>query len=344
MREKLNALNWDESLGYYRHGVSRAGAKPFDWWQLGWVSGGITTLPMLLDGDRMAQARARRNLDFMFIGSPVENGLWRAHHDGTKFNSDDPRPPRPGYQVSVRRLCDGLYYGLRQIMVLRSRGQNVPPAWDASAQPGRRLVARLRASRRAGPVLDLRSGDILIGNTTAGAAAPAGLVLAAEHFREPRYLRGAEAIGRQLERTWLERGLTTGGPCDALAAPDSESCFALVESLVALEEATGKPEWREAGRSAIRLFATWVTSYDYQFPPGSPLARVGAHSAGSVWANVQNKHAAPAICNFSGDALFRHWRASGDEFALELLRDIAHNAPTYVSRERPDRSPVLPRG
>ena len=45
------------------------------------------------------------------------------------------------------------------------------------------------------------------------------------------------------------------------------------------------------------------------------------------------KHAAPAICNFSGESLFRLWRDTGDELALDLIRDIAGNITSYVSRE-----------
>jgi hypothetical protein len=42
---------------------------------------------------------------------------------------------------------------------------------------------------------------------------------------------------------------------------------------------------------------------------------------------------APAICTLSGESLFRLWRASKDPLALELLHDIAHGIPQYLSRE-----------
>ena len=118
-----------------------------------------------------------------------------------------------------------------------------------------------------------------------------------------------------------------------LTAPDSESCFALLVSLVDLFEATGDPFWSRAASDLTRQFSTWVTSYDFIYPPESHLGKVNVPSNGSVWANIQNKHAAPAICNFSGDSLFRFWRDSGDELALDLIRDIAGNITSYVSRE-----------
>jgi hypothetical protein len=334
VREKVNALNWDEELGYYRHGISRLNTKPYDWWQLGWVSGGLTTLPMIAQGDPVQKARALRNLAFMFEGSPVENGLWKAHHDGTKFNNEDPRPPRPGYLVSVRRLSDGLYFGLKQILMLEARGEEVPAAWKTSARNlADALVDIFRKQGQIGQYLDIRTAEIGIGGSTAGGVLPAALVLASKTFGEASYLKAAEDLGRQLVRDCVETGLTTGGPCDMLTAPDSESCFALLVSLVDLFEATGDRFWAKSASDLTRQFSTWVTSYDFAYPPESHLGKVDVPSNGSVWANIQNKHAAPGICNFSGESLFRLWRDTGDELALDLIRDIAGNITSYVSRE-----------
>ena len=334
VREKVNALNWDEELGYYRHGISRLNTKPYDWWQLGWVSGGLTTLPMIAQGDATAKARAICNLDFMFTGSPVENGLWRAHHDGTKFNNEDPRPPRPGYLVSVRRLSDALYFGIKQILMLEARGDIVPDTWKVSAKKlADSLVHIFRKHGQIGQYLDIRTAEIGIGGSTAGGVLPAGWILASRLFNDSSYLKAAEDLGHQLVRDCVETGLTTGGPCDMLTAPDSESCFALLVSLVDLFEATGDSFWAKSSSDLTRQFSTWVTSYDFSYPPESHLGKVDAPSNGSVWANIQNKHAAPAICNFSGESLFRLWRDTGDELALDLIRDIAGNITNYVSRE-----------
>jgi hypothetical protein len=334
VREKVNALNWDEELGYYRHGISRLNTKTYDWWQLGWVSGGLTTLPMIAQGDPVQKARAHRNLAFLFEGSPVDNGLWKAHHDGTQFNNDDPRPPRPGYLVSVRRLSDGLYFGLKQILMLEARGATVPEAWKSSARNlADALVRIFRKHGQIGQYLDIRTAEIGIGGSTAGGVLPAALVLASRLSGDHCYLEAAQDLGRQLVRDSVETGLTTGGPCDMLTAPDSESCFALLVSLVDLFEATGDAFWARAASDLTRQFSTWVTSYDFSYPPDSHLGKVDVPSNGSVWANIQNKHAAPAICNFSGESLFRLWRGTGDELALDLIRDIAGNITHYVSRE-----------
>ncbi len=330
--EKLDARNWDEEFGYYRHGMDRNSTNMVDFWQLGWVSGGITTLPMLLAGTPAMRGHALRNLDFMFTRSPEPNGLWRAHHDGSIMRSDDPRPLRPGYQVSVRRLGDALFYGLRQVHLLKTQNVPVPAAWEDALRNLADALIRVWDKRgQLGQYLDIRSCDVLIGGTTAGAFVPAGLVVASGFFAEPRYLEKAGEIARRLSDDALARGFTNGGPCDALAAPDSESCYLLFASLSSLAVRTGSPEWAHAAHRILRQFATWVTSYDFEFPPGSQCSLAGIRSCGSVWANIQNKHAAPGICNASGEALFRYWRLTRDPLAVDLLRDIAHAQPQFVS-------------
>ncbi|NQX00607.1 hypothetical protein HQ447_08085, partial [bacterium] len=51
---------------------------------------------------------------------------------------------------------------------------------------------------------------------------------------------------------------------------------------------------------------------------------------GSVYANTQNKHAAPGLCTLSGLGLLKLFRATGDRFYLDLLWDIAHGLPQYL--------------
>ncbi len=67
---------------------------------------------------------------------------------------------------------------------------------------------------------------------------------------------------------------------------------------------------------------------------------------------MQNKHSAPGICTLSGDGLLKLYRACGDVRILELIRDIAHAIPQYLSRaDRPivdirvgKRWPIMPPG
>jgi hypothetical protein len=73
-----------------------------------------------------------------------------------------------------------------------------------------------------------------------------------------------------------------------------------------------------------------VVAYDFKFPPVSTFGKAGIRSTGTVYANTQNKHAAPGLCTYSGLGLLKLFRATGDRFHLDMLFDIAHNIPQYL--------------
>jgi hypothetical protein len=159
---------------------------------------------------------------------------------------------------------------------------------------------------------------------------PAALALAADYFEQPKYLAVAEAAGEKYYREFTAKGLSCGGPGDACQNPDSESWYSLIESYVALFEATGKKVWLTRAAETSRQFSTWVVAYDFQFPQKSTFAKAGIRTTGSVYANTQNKHSAPGLCTFSGLGLLKLFRATGDRFHLDLLRDIAFGLPQYL--------------
>ena len=184
--------------------------------------------------------------------------------------------------------------------------------------------------QRAGP---LRSACLR-------AALPAALALAGEFFGNREYLDAAEAIARHLDERDVRAGITTGGPGEILKCADSESAFAMLESFVVLHEVTGKPHWLGRAEAMAAQCLTWCASYDFAFPPDSPFGPLEIRAAGSVWANVQNKHSAPGICTLSGDALFKLFRHTGNRLWLEQIRETAHNHTQYVSRaDRPVGEP-----
>ena len=337
MEDKLNGNNWNENLGFYCHGNTTGATKPlYDYWQLGWVSGGINTIANILQGNDLSRSRAQRTLDFMFTKTPAQSGFWYGASDGVGFYGDGFSDPHPHNLSMVRKQADGLAFGMKQLLLMREQNSSVPPAWEASARGlADAFIHHWQKYGQLGQFIDIETGDILVGGSTAGAHAPAGLARAAQYFNEPTYLQAAEEIARHFLNNDLQSGVMCGGPGEALAAPDSESAFALAESFVELQQATGETEWANAARDAVRQCASWVVSYDYRFPENSTLAQVNARSTGAVMANVQNKHGAPGICTLSGDSLFKLWRATGDETALDLVRDIAHGIPQYLSR--PDR-------
>jgi len=169
-----------------------------------------------------------------------------------------------------------------------------------------------------------------VGGSTSGAIVPAALAVAAKYYDEPGWLGVAVAAAEKYYREFTRNGLSCGGPGDALQNPDSESWYSLIESYVALYEATGRKVWLTRAAATARQFATWVVAYDFAFPPQSTFGRAGIRSTGSVYANTQNKHSAPGLCTFSGLGLFKLFRATGDRFHLELLHDIAFGLPQYL--------------
>ena len=172
--------------------------------------------------------------------------------------------------------------------------------------------------------LSVESGDIAVYNTTGGAMAVAGMVLAANYFDRPEYLQAAREAAEDYYASFALTGFTSGGCGDILQNADSETAIALTTSMITLYEATGEPVWLERAKDVANLCATWTVSFPYRLPDNTPLAKLGANLTGAVWASTQNKHGAPGFCTQSGDALLKLYRATGDTLYAALLRDIIH--------------------
>jgi len=109
-----------------------------------------------------------------------------------------------------------------------------------------------------------------------------------------------------------------------------------------LYEVTSDRLWLTRAEAMAAQCMTWCASYDYAFPPDSWLGRLDAHAAGSVWANVQNKHSAPGICTLSGDSLFKLFRYTGNLLYLDQIQETAHNITQYLARaDRPVGDPQI---
>jgi len=161
---------------------------------------------------------------------------------------------------------------------------------------------------------------------------PAGFVLAAEYFKDDVYLKTAAEIGEFYRQNDLADGITTGGPGDAMQAPDSESVAQLIESFILLYERTRAEKWRVAAAHAVAQKASWVMSYDYQFPAGTAFAEIDAQTRGVIIANAQNKTGVPGICTLSGQGLLRAYRATGERRYLTLLQHMCHTMPQFMGR------------
>lgn len=334
MNNLYQTRRWDDRIDMYWLSDVRDGASWNFVWQLGWCGGGQSTLPILLKGNDSDRQRAMRNLEAIYSRTQTPAGFFYAYGDGKEFYGFGYSQPLKHDVTMVRSQGDWLYMSLQQLNLLESRGEKVKESWKEGSRKLADAFVRLWDQYgQFGQFVNVKTGELQVGNSTAGAIVPAGLALAAAAYDEPRYLEVACEAGRKYYRDYVSKGYTTGGPGEILSAPDSESAFALFEAYTVLYEATGDKEWLTYASELLPICASWTVSYDFNFPAESIMGRIGARSCGAVWASVANKHGAPGICTWSGDCLLRYYRASGDSRALELLTDIAHNLPQYVSRE-----------
>lgn len=336
LEEKYNRDNWEKTRGYYSVGMRENYCQD---WQLGWVGGCMATLPLLLGNDETSRTRAMTTLNTILTRSQAPSGFFYGAGFSGNWVSDCFDKPHPHNMHMVRKSGDGLFFFIKHFMLIEAQQGRaaVRTDWEAAV---RRLadafVGLWKRSGQFGQFVNVETGELQVGGSTSGAIVPAALALAHRWFADREYLDVAEASARLYLERDVRAGVTTGGPGEILQAPDSESAFAMLESFVTLFESTGKDEWRAAACDMARQCASWVVSYDYTFPPKSLFGTLDMRTTGAVYANAQNKHGAPGICTLSGDSLLRLYRATGDVFFIELLRDIAHNITQYVSRT--DRS------
>ncbi len=329
-QKKYNKENWYEKEGYYRVGVLE---RPNDYWQLGWIGGGISTYPFLVRGDSTSKERALKTLDFMF-STQVDTGFLPGTYAYGKPIGDGFGNPGTENLVLIRKLSDCLYFAIKQLMLLENKEYYGRIAqWKAKAKKlADAFVDLFEKNGQVGQFIDYKTCQILIGGSTSAAIAPAGLALAGQFFKDPIYIQVAEKLANLYYQRDLAKGITTGAPGEICQCADSESAFGLLESFVVLYEVTGDSQWLKKAEDAAKLCFTWCVSYDFDFPKHSTFGKLAMKSTGTVWANVQNKHSAPGICTLSGDSLFKLYRATGNLIYLELIQEISHNLTQYLSR------------
>jgi hypothetical protein len=345
VEEKYNRDNWSDA-GYYRVGTLDAVQDSrFQDWQVGWVGGGMVPFPMLLAGQAESRARSLHNVEWMFTHAQHPSGLFYAiQHDGVPTGDGFETPGTETWYM-VRKQADALYFLVKTFQLLQAQDSNwrLPAHWEAGTRRLADLFVRtFHHFGQLGQYLDRDTGDVVVGGSTAAAMAPGALALAGQYFHHAEYEQVAEAMATQLDLRDVQIGITMGGPGEILKCPDSESAFAMLESFIVLYEVTSAPHWLARAEAMAAQCMTWCASYDYVFPPSSWLGQVGTHAAGSVWANVQNKHCAPGICTLSGDSLFKLFRYTGRRIYLDQIQETAHNLTQYLSRaDKPVGDPEI---
>lgn len=338
VEQKRNREDWREEEGLFLT-TNLAEGQAREVFQTGWC-GGILQEAALLAGQPESLQRARRSLTTISRDALRPNGYLagKFHLEGgwTADFAYDAEQPWTHRWTLVRRQADALWY--LQVAVDRYVDVTEEPPPDAWVQAIRQLAEALcqtwEEEGQLGQFIDIETNEVRLGGSASGALAPAGLVAAGKRFQEKRYGDTARAIAAFYEEHFTRRGITTGGPADAMQSPDSESGASLVESYLALSD--DQPDaayWLECACAAGAQLASWVMPYDFTFPPDSEFGRLSMPSVGSVFANAQNKHSAPGLCTHSGLALFRLYRKTGDIRWLQLVASIARFLPWCVSRE-----------
>ena len=321
MERHFNTADWS---GEYYGGASKTT------WQPGWVGGGMSSYPLLLDGDATSKERAKKTLDFIAKNQAPSGFFYSIVRDGRVYGDGFGSPGLENVH-HIRKSADVLYFLFKHFSI---PGLEIKPEWEESAVKCADAFCTLfERYGKFGQLADMTTGEMIVGTSAAGAMAPGALARAARYFKNAKYLDTAEKSADHLYENYLSKGMMNGGPAELLCAPDSESAFALLESMVALYEETGKKEYLKRAEEALWFCSSWVVSYSYRFPETSLFGKLGINTVGCVFANVQNKHAAPGICTLSGDSIYKIYKNTGDKRVLELIKDIARAIPQCVSTE-----------
>lgn len=314
-------MNDDNFSGEYYGEISKK-------WQCGWVGGGMSSLPLLKYGKELSKQRAVQTLDFLTSNVSQTGFFYPMIVDG-HIEDDGFGREHMKRSALIRKLGDALYFLFKHFDVTTPK-----ESWLSAAKNCADAFVNLYEKYEDfGQFVDVETGEILYGGTTSGASVIGALVRAWRYFGNPKYLDVAKLAGEKYYTDYVARGFTYGGPGEALCAPDSESAYAMVESMVLLFEAEREDKWLKYAVDSLHLLSSWVMPYSYVFPVDSELGRLKINTVGSVFANVQNKHSAPGLCTASGDAIYKIYQYTNVKEYLELLRDITFFIPQCVSTE-----------
>ncbi|MBE5928684.1 MAG: hypothetical protein E7267_04860 [Lachnospiraceae bacterium] len=329
------ANHWNEKSQYIRLNSNKEPEYTiFGDWQTGWVGGGLSSLAFVSSGTELSKERAVKTITTAFERLQNKNGwLYAIEYNGTIYGDDF--DDHENYNVLLlRKNADFLLFSIRQIMLMKNKGIEVPEEWFNGVEKLADAFVRLwNKYGQFGQYIDIEEETILIGGTASVGIAPGALCLASELLGKEEYLQTAIAAAKKYYDDFLMNGITNGGPGDILQAPDSESVFGLLESYVRLYDATKDIYWIECAENCARQCASWCVSYDFHFPEETVFGTLGMKTKGSVYASVTNKHSAPGFCVGSGQSFLKLYKLTKDRRYLDVCRDTAHNITQYLSRE-----------
>ena len=339
--------HYDADKWYSKDGVEYIADKPDSdciFWhlQIGWCGAPHHSLPYVLAPNAERARRVARTFDAMESMQGASGFFYAIRRGKEIFGDAYPDPVKYRVHTMVRRQSVAICAVLQQMRAMENLGYPVRKEWrEMCRRAADALVKVWMENGQLGHFLDAETGRIVTWNSTNGALVPAALLLCEQEFGGGKYAAAAAEIGEYFLREHLAKGYSGGGPCEALQCPDSESIGELAVSFERLWERTGDGKWLKAARDAVALYATWVDAWDYPLPPDSREGRLGTHTTGAVWANLQNRHGAPGPFFWGHDVFLRVWRATDDERVFELLRDSARGCGQYVHTPL---HPVIPGG
>jgi len=318
--------------------------SPYNNIQAGWGGLPVYSQPQVDMETPERLRRVSKTFDALTQMSSKSGLIYAMFMDGELFGDHFGQITQRRSISMVRRSGETLYSMISQIELMKLRGHldMIKPEWDVLLRGiADGLVKLWKDNGEFGQFVDVETGKLDIWGSSAGVVNISALALASEYFKNPEYLKIAEAAGKYYYKRDLCQGYTTGGPAEILQAPDSESAYDLVEAYVVLYEMTGKREWLKRAQDAAYLLSTWMVSYEFKFPAASDMGRVHANSIGSVFASCQNAHSAPGMYVVSGDFLLKLYRATGNKRYADMYKDTVHNMVQYVNTPT---NPVIPSG
>lgn len=329
LREKYNSYNYRAVPGFYG-----CVDGPESGWQPGWIGGAIATYPLMKLGGETEWERGEATLRFMMTTQGAAGFLADGCDPDGNVEPYIFQKTHTKHWHLVRKSGDALYFLFKHFALYQQRGREIPQVLtDGARRLADAFVSLWERYHQFGQFVHIHTGELLVGGSTAGGIVPAGLAMAWKFFGDMRYLETAKESAEFYYHRDACSGVTCGGPEEILQCPDSESAFALLESMVCLYEQTGEPVWLKRGIHMANFCSSWVVSYNYRFPKGSEFCEKGMKTTGAVFANAQNKHAAPGICTFSGDCLYKLYQWTKDQRYLALFLDITVTIGQYMSTE-----------
>ena len=332
-QDKFNYLNWYDAGGFYGHNTKNLDNSVA--WQPGWCGGGLSSFGLLKLGGKKEEERALSTLRHIYR-TQRSCGFFP---DATDGEGKEAYRGFGGMESKdlhlIRESGDILYFTFKHMEVLQERGIPVPKEVECGVKRlADGFVNLWETYGQFGQFVDINTGEIAVGGSTAGAIACAGLCKAYRYFADTRYLKVAQAAADLYYIRDAAKGYTTGGPGEILQCPDSESCVGLLESLVVLYETTQEAVWLERAKHLAHMVSSWVVAYNYRFPAESEFGKLDMRTVGAVFANAQNKHAAPGFCTMSGDCLYKLYTYTQDPLYFELFEDVVLTVSQYMSTDK----------